>query len=66
MVADSLAMERGKKKSETGADHLERNDYILQTQKEKEQRLREETEKAFEKKKAAETQAAAGNVDGFQ
>lgn len=63
MVAETLAMERGKKKSETGAEHLERNDYILQKQKEKEQRLREETEKALEQKMAAETQAAAAEAE---
>ena len=59
MAAETLAMERGKKKSETGADHLERNDYILQKQREEQERLQEETEKAQAKKKAAEQQAAA-------
>ena len=59
MVAETLAMERGKKKSETGVNHLERNDFILQKQREEQERLQEETEKAQAKKKAAETQAAA-------
>ncbi len=59
MVAETLAMERGKKKSETGVDHLERNDFILQKQREEQEWLQEETEKAQAKKKAAETQAAA-------
>ena len=58
MVAETLAMERGRKKSETGVDHLERNDFILQKQREEQERLQEETEKALAKKKAAETQAA--------
>ena len=39
MVAESLEMERGKRKSETGRDHLERNDYIVQAQKEKSAKL---------------------------
>ena len=63
MVAETLAMERGKKKSDTGLDHLERNDFILQKQKEKERQLREEADKALEKKKAAETQAAAAEAE---
>lgn len=32
MAAETLEMERGKRKSETGRDHLERNDYIIQKQ----------------------------------
>ena len=58
MVAETLAMERGRKKSETGVDHLERNDFILQKQREEQERLQEETEKSLAKKKAAEAQAA--------
>ena len=42
MVAETLEMERGKRKSETGREHLERNDYILQAQREKSARLDEE------------------------
>ena len=34
LAAETLEMERGKRKSETGAEHLERNDFILQKQKE--------------------------------
>ena len=34
MAAETLEMERGKRKAETGRDHLERNDYILSKQKE--------------------------------
>ena len=33
MVAEALEMERGKRKAETGAAHLERNDYILANQR---------------------------------
>ena len=32
MVAETLDMQRGLKKSETGLDHLERNDFIIQKQ----------------------------------
>ena len=32
MAAETLEMERGKRKSETGREHLERNDYIIQKQ----------------------------------
>ena len=33
MVAEALEMERGKRKEETGAEHLERNDFILANQR---------------------------------
>ena len=33
MVAETLEMERGKRKEETSAEHLERNDYILANQR---------------------------------
>ena len=33
MVAETLEMERGKRKEETGAKHLERNDFILANQR---------------------------------
>lgn len=33
IVAESLNMERGKKKSETGREHLDRNDFIIAKQK---------------------------------
>ena len=39
MVAEVLEMERGKRKAETGREHLERNEYILQTQKEQSAKL---------------------------
>ena len=34
LAAETLEMERGNRKSKTGAEHLERNDFILQKQKE--------------------------------
>ena len=33
MVAETLEMERGKRKEDTGAEHLERNDFILANQR---------------------------------
>lgn len=32
LVAETLDMQRGQKKSETGIDHLERNDFIIRKQ----------------------------------
>ena len=46
MVAESLGMERGMSKEETGAEHLKRNDYILQKQKKELNELKEQTEEA--------------------
>lgn len=43
MVAESLGMERGKSKEETGAEHLKRNEYILQKQKKELSELKEQT-----------------------
>ena len=42
MLAEMLNMQRGQKKSETGLDHLERNDFILQKQEKEKKRLEEE------------------------
>ena len=46
MVADSLGLERGMSKEETGAEHLKRNDYILLKQKKELNELKEQTEEA--------------------
>ena len=46
MLAEMLNMQRGQKKSETGLDHLERNDFILQKQEKEKKRLEEEKRKA--------------------
>ena len=43
MVAESLGMERGTSKDETGAEHLNRNDYILLKQKKELNELKEQT-----------------------
>ena len=46
MVAESLGMERGMSKEETGAEHLKRNDYIIQKQKKELNELKEQNEEA--------------------
>ena len=50
-------MERGVKKSETGLDHLERNDFILQKQEKEKKSLEEEKRKAKSEKAKAENKA---------
>jgi len=45
MAAETLEMERGKRKSETGAEHLERNDYIIQKQEEEKKKNQADIEK---------------------
>ena len=57
MVAEALDMERGQKKCETGLDHLERNDFILQKQEKEKKRLEEEKRKAQSEKAKAENKA---------
>ena len=54
MVAEELDMERGQRKSETGLDHLERNDFILQKQVEENWKLEEEKNRLLEEKDEAE------------
>ena len=44
LVAEVLDMERGQKKSETGLDHLERNDFIIQKQESKKKQLQKDTD----------------------
>lgn len=57
MVAEALDMERGQKKSETGLDHLEREQFIkLKLEKEKKQ-LEEEKRKAQSERDKAEKKA---------
>jgi len=42
LLAEVLEMQRGQRKSETGLEHLERNDFILKKQEAKNQALRED------------------------
>ncbi|MBP3270295.1 MAG: hypothetical protein J6L98_06395 [Bacteroidales bacterium] len=57
MVAEALDMERGRKKSETGLDHLERNDFIIQKQEKEKKRLEEEKRRIQSEKDMAEKKA---------
>ena len=57
MLAEMFKMQRGQKKSETGLDHLERNDFILQKQEKEKKRLEEEKRKAQSEKAKAENKA---------
>ena len=43
LLAEILKMQRGQKKSETGIEHLDRNDFIKKKQEAKNQALKEET-----------------------
>ena len=53
MAAETLDMERGKKKAETGLEHLERNDLILKQQKTKMRQLQDKAELAIAMEKEA-------------
>ena len=44
LLAEVLEMQRGQRKSETGIEHLERNEFILKKQETKNQALKEETD----------------------
>jgi hypothetical protein len=57
LVAEALDMERGVKKSETGLDHLERNDFILQKQEKEKKRLEAEKRKIQSERDVAKNQA---------
>ena len=60
MAAETLVMERGLRKAETGREHLERNDIILQKQEEKKQKNQKELE---EQKAEIEKLAQASMFD---
>ena len=53
MVAEALDMERGQKKSETGLDHLDREQFIKQKLEKEKKRLEDEKEKAEKEAKEA-------------
>ena len=57
LAAETLEMERGKRKSETGAEHLERNDYIIQKQEEEKKKNQADIEK--QKKELADMAQAS-------
>ena len=63
LVAETLDMQRGQKKSETGIDHLERNDFIIQKLESKKKQLQEETKKAVAEKEEAEAEVEAAKTE---
>ena len=58
MAAETLEMERGQRKSETGREHLERNDFILQ----KQETEMEKNQKELEDQKAEIEQMAKASM----
>ena len=63
LVAETLDMQRGQKKSETGIDHLERNDFIIQKQESKKKHLHEEAKKVMAEKEEAEAEIEAAKTE---
>ena len=63
MVAETLDMQRGLKKSETGLDHLERNDFIIQKQENKKKQLQKEAQKAITEKEEAEAKVETAKAE---
>ena len=63
LVAETLDMQRGQKKSETGIDHLERNDFIILKQENKKKQLQEEAKKAIAEKEEADAEVEAAKTE---
>ena len=63
LVAETLDMQRGQKKSETGIDHLERNDFIIQKQESKKKQLQEEAKKVVAEKEEAEAEVKVAKTE---
>ena len=63
LVAETLDMQRGQKKSETGIDHLERNDFIILKQESKKKQLQEEAKKAIAAKEEAKAEVEAAKTE---
>ena len=63
MLAEMLKMQRGQKKSETGLDHLERNDFILQKQEKEKKRLEAEKRNIQSERDVAKNQARQATVE---
>ena len=63
LVAETLDMQRGQKKSETGIDHLERNDFIIQKQESKKKQLQEEAKKVIAQKEEVEEEVEAAKTE---
>ena len=54
---------RGQKKSETGIDHLERNDFIIRKQESKKKLLQEEAKKVVAEKEEVEAEVEAAKTE---
>ncbi len=63
LAAETLNMERGRSKEETGREHLERNDFILAKQKEETAQVLEDRKKAEKEKHEAQMQVRAANKE---
>lgn len=61
LAAETLNMERGRSKEETGREHLERNDFILAKQKEETAQVLADKKKAEIEKHDAQMQVRAAN-----
>lgn len=59
LAAEALGMERGESKAETGAQHLERNDYIVAKQKAELEAAKSQTEQLTKEKEAKDQQIAS-------
>lgn len=63
LAAEALEMERGESKTETGAQHLERNDYILVKQKAELEEKKAQAEELSKEKEAKDKQIADLNQE---
>ena len=63
LVAETLDMQRGQKKSETGIAHLERNDFIIRKQESKKKQLQEEAKKAIAEKEKVEAEVVTAKTE---
>ena len=63
LVAETLDMQRGQKKSETGIDHLERNDFIIRKQESKKKQLQEEAKKVVAEKEEVEAEVETAKTE---
>lgn len=61
LAAEALEMERGESKAETGAQHLERNDYIVAKQKAELETAKSQTEQLAKEKEVKDQQIAILN-----
>lgn len=58
LAAEALGMQRGKSKGQTGAEHMERNDYILAKQRRESEALDREIEEKKERSRKSTNEAA--------